>query len=269
MSSSRGTSNSNKTAHVMNLLRKNTPQSSADPAAVEQTPTPAAPPPQTPPILTALHADAEVSSQIRDALRDALAEEERLAAAQQPSSPPMHPSDAPPIPSASEADASSQSAPISPPLSEEPPVPSTAPLPAPAAPALKPMQDLDTSHLETAELAHVPSTTEPPTISQDNPSDDAILINVMARLAEEKADKYIHLFGLCTCERCKKDVIALALNTLPPKYVVMPEWEFSIRFDMYASRYSTELTAELLQACKTVMEAPRHKIPSSDITITA
>ena len=85
MSSSRGASNSNKTAHVMNLLRKNSPQPPADPAAVEQPPTPAAPVPQTPPIITALHADAEVSSQIRDALTEALAEEEEHMAADLPS----------------------------------------------------------------------------------------------------------------------------------------------------------------------------------------
>ena len=74
MASSKGSSNSNKTAHVMNLLRKsNSPlDAPTDEAEASAAPAPAAP---QAPIITALNADSEVSTQIRDALSDALAEE--------------------------------------------------------------------------------------------------------------------------------------------------------------------------------------------------
>ena len=83
-------------------------------------------------------------------------------------------------------------------------------------------------------------------------------INVMQVLVEEKAEKYIKLFGLCTCERCKEDVKALALNHLPPKYVVIDENDRIPRLTFYEGKYSSDITAQLLQACKAVMNTPPH-----------
>ena len=85
------------------------------------------------------------------------------------------------------------------------------------------------------------------------------LFNVMQLLAEEKADKYIKMFGLCDCKRCRQDVLALTLNELSTKYVVMPRAELTVRNDMYRSHYDGELTVHILRACQKVMENPRHK----------
>ena len=82
MSPPKGNSNSSKTAHVMNLLRKSNPAPAAPKDQIEeqpdQSPAPSsipapapAPAPQLAPILTALNADAEIASQIRDALAEA------------------------------------------------------------------------------------------------------------------------------------------------------------------------------------------------------
>ena len=94
---------------------------------------------------------------------------------------------------------------------------------------------------------------------EPQPMDDSEFFNVMHRLTEEKADRYISMFGLCDCKRCRQDVIALALNGLAPKYVVMPPAEMTVRSDMYSVRHSGEITAQLLHACREVMEHPRHK----------
>lgn len=283
MSSSRGTSNSNKTAHVMNLLRKNTPQTPTNAETTE--PPAAAPAPQTPPIITALHADAEVSSQIKDALSAALAEEEKLAAPQasiQPESAAVTEKNLPESPQpafelGAEAAPMSASATevtlpheepevLSSPASAQESVPDPVqPIPAlsdPEPPQSK-MTDQTSESPRPVPIAENGNDSNSDDSNSDDGSsgantDDSVLINVMQKLADEKADKYIRLFGLCSCERCRKDVIALALNVLPAKYVVMPEWEFNIRFDMYANRYSSALTAELLRACKEVMDNPRH-----------
>ena len=102
MSASKHTSKSNKTAHVMNLLRKNNSTSPVShpvdaPAAVPVSDQSAAPNPETapkspvspapeakaepvpqqaPPIIAALNADSEISLQIRDALTEELGKEE-------------------------------------------------------------------------------------------------------------------------------------------------------------------------------------------------
>ena len=94
-----------------------------------------------------------------------------------------------------------------------------------------------------------------------SPSSDSTLsyVNVMQILVEEKAEKYMKMFGLCTCPRCQIDVKAIALNNLPPKYVVMSTGEFVPRLTVYEGKYSSAITAQLLRACKLVMESPRHE----------
>ena len=237
MSSSKGTSNSNKTAHVMNLLRK------SDPVPVQPQADPAAPlPPGAPvsqeaaasraaqpaPIITALHADAEVSSQIRAALTQALEEGPPAPVEEEPPAPAV---EGPPAPAVEGPPA---------PVVEGPPAPAVEEPPAPAV-----------------EEPPAPAVEEPPAPAVEEP-EGPVLINVMEQLAEVLADKYIRLFGLCTCERCRRDVLALTLNELPPRYQVMPMQEFKLRSDMYLNRYGGEITSQLLRACQTVMTAPRH-----------
>ncbi len=80
----------------------------------------------------------------------------------------------------------------------------------------------------------------------------------METLVDEKAMKYIDMFGLCTCSRCVADVKALALNRLDAKYVVMRTGEEIPRISLYEGKFSAAVTAQLLSACKIVMESPRH-----------
>lgn len=88
--------------------------------------------------------------------------------------------------------------------------------------------------------------------------DESSYVNVMQILVDEKADKYMEMFGLCRCDRCKADVCAYALNHLPPKYVFMGRNEMVPRLTVYESKYSSELVAQLLNACRVVMETPHH-----------
>ena len=83
-------------------------------------------------------------------------------------------------------------------------------------------------------------------------------VNVMEALVEDRAMKYIEMFGLCKCSRCVADVKALALNRLEAKYVVMQEGEVIPRISLYEGKYAAAVTAQLLSACRIVMEHPRH-----------
>lgn len=80
----------------------------------------------------------------------------------------------------------------------------------------------------------------------------------MEVLVEEKAPTYIKLFGLCQCHQCLIDVKALALTNLRPKYVVMRQGQRVPKISLYEGRFKTEVTAQILRACKTVMEHPHH-----------
>ena len=212
-----------KTARVMNLLSKKPDPALAE--AEEAADIPAAP---VPPIVTSMAPDAAVSVQIRNALEDAL---EGELGAQQPAAPAPVQTDPSPAPV--------QTAPVPAPEPDPEPIPAqpepvqAAPVPEPEPPAPEPVHEF---------------------IEPENPG----YINVMQVLVEEKAPKYVEMFGLCTCKRCMEDVKAYTLNHLPPKYVVLEPNDRVPRLTVYEGKFSSDITAQLLQACKVVMGTPHH-----------
>ena len=181
----------------------------------------AAPSTPVPPVISSMAPDAAVSVQIKNALEDAL---EDQAPAQQPTAP-VQPEPQPEAAPAVEPE----------PMPEPEPAPQTEPEPEPQPES--PVQD-------EAPDFQIPT----------NPG----YINVMQVLVEEKAPKYVQMFGLCACDRCMEDVKALALNHLPPKYVVLEHGDMIPRLTVYEGKFNSDITAQLLQACKVVMLTPHH-----------
>ena len=85
-----------------------------------------------------------------------------------------------------------------------------------------------------------------------------VSINVMQALVEEKVDKCMTEAGMCTCPRCRIDVMALALSRLPSKYVVLHANDTLPMLTVYANRYAANVTTELMSACNRIKENPRH-----------
>ena len=248
-------SNSSKTAHVMNLLSRNRAnpavESSAAPApreaatqaaeaAVPPSPAPAAAPspapapvesapqsvPPTSPIIASLSSDHAISSQIKDALASSL---EELAESEPVAETPVDP------------------------VVEEAPQPEPV-VETPTAPVVEEVPQPD----PVAETPAEPVVEEPAAEKPDE--EEVICANIMEILVERKAETYMELFGLCCCDRCKMDVQALALTELPAKYVVMGKNELPLRLSLYEGRMNTAITAQILRACKVVLEEPRHKL---------
>ena len=111
---------------------------------------------------------------------------------------------------------------------------------------------------EIPEIRPAAAEKQQPSDSEAAPVTELATINVMQRIVDEKADKYIKMFDVCPCSRCRMDVIALALNQLRPKYVVISPLEYMLKSDMYATRYNVEVTSQLIRACKLVKEHPNH-----------
>ena len=239
-------SNSSKTAHVMNLLSRNraTPaeapaeaaprEAAAQPTETAVSPSPAPAPvesapqsvPPTSPIIASLSSDHAISSQIKDALASSLEElAESEPVAETPTAPVV------------------EEAPQPEPVVETPaaPVVEEAPQPEPVV-----------------ETPAEPVVEDPAAEKPDE--EEVICANIMEILVERKAETYMELFGLCCCDRCKMDVQALALTELPAKYVVMGKNELPLRLSLYEGRMNTAITAQILRACKVVLEEPRHKL---------
>ena len=135
-----------------------------------------------------------------------------------------------------------------------PPQPVAEPAPAPAAPPQ--------SVVEPAPApAALPQPVAEPAPAEDDEqdNDNYTCLNVTQALVEEKADKYIKMFGMCTCNRCRIDVIAMSLSNLPAKYVVVKNEDINPRLSFYEQKYNAAVITQVMGACKKVLERPHHK----------
>lgn len=122
-----------------------------------------------------------------------------------------------------------------------------------------PVEQKKESSIPTAqEMASPPLREVPERPEEESKEDDFCHINVMQVLVDEKCMRYIKMFGMCDCSRCIADVKALALTNLLPKYLVMRRSEVIPMLTVYEGRFNAALTAQLIQACKLVMDHPRH-----------
>ena len=84
---------------------------------------------------------------------------------------------------------------------------------------------------------------------------NTVLVNIMESIVLEKLDSAIARFNCCQCDKCKKDIIAITLNKLPPKYMVFEENRMP---EILAKQESAQVTAALVQSILKVKSEPRH-----------
>lgn len=89
-------------------------------------------------------------------------------------------------------------------------------------------------------------------------NEDFITVNVVEDIVKSRAKDFISKMGGCTCYRCVNDVIALALNELPPKYTVTHKGMLFTKIASYENQYSADISKALTKSCMMVMESPRH-----------
>lgn len=63
---------------------------------------------------------------------------------------------------------------------------------------------------------------------------------------------------VCKCDRCKLDIKALALNHLPPKYVVTDKGYVYTKVNELESQFKADVTVAVTNAMKVVRKNPRH-----------
>lgn len=75
----------------------------------------------------------------------------------------------------------------------------------------------------------------------------------------ELATRLIPEYGLCRCDKCRLDVIALALNQLSPQYVVTEKGALLASADILVMQKSTDYLSAVLSAVRMVESSPRHE----------
>lgn len=85
-----------------------------------------------------------------------------------------------------------------------------------------------------------------------------VLINKMEQAVRHTCETMMKQMSCCTCDRCVLDVMALALNTLPPKYVVTNMGEVITNVNLNSSQGQANITLAVCNAIEIVKNRPRH-----------
>ena len=91
--------------------------------------------------------------------------------------------------------------------------------------------------------------------------EEFVLVNKMENAVKDAVEE---LFAQgknpgCSCQRCKLDVIALALNSLPSKYVVTSIGNAVTNVTLNSSQWQANLTMAVCNAIEIVRSKPRHQ----------
>ena len=78
---------------------------------------------------------------------------------------------------------------------------------------------------------------------------------MLERLAPQYPD-------ICMCERCCTDMMMIALNNLPPRYISSFKGDIFARVNEMEVQHLVEVIQQIAQAIKIVTAHPRHKVKS-------
>lgn len=82
-----------------------------------------------------------------------------------------------------------------------------------------------------------------------------VVVNAMEASVLDKLDAVLARCQCCRCDRCKKDIVALALNKLPPKYMVLSDGQPAPDAD---AQTNAAIITAMIQAVIKVRNSPRH-----------
>jgi len=84
------------------------------------------------------------------------------------------------------------------------------------------------------------------------------VVNVTEIIAEAKVGEVISMMEACSCPKCVYDILAIALNSLPTRYVTTDIGKQFIQLNSYKKQFETDVVAALIKACQIVKDSPRH-----------
>lgn len=87
-----------------------------------------------------------------------------------------------------------------------------------------------------------------------------MLQNVMEEIARDALQEFFARgYTGCTCEVCADDILALALNKLPPQYSASRTGETYVRARLFADQWRVDILRELTTAAAVVKQRRHHE----------
>lgn len=82
-----------------------------------------------------------------------------------------------------------------------------------------------------------------------NCMEDAVLLYV---------DEIMKELDMCTCQKCRYDIMAIALNNLSPQYTVTREGVLFNKLKNTSNQADAKIISEITKAAKIVMKDAKH-----------
>ena len=86
------------------------------------------------------------------------------------------------------------------------------------------------------------------------------LKNYMEELVIKKTEELMKLINMCQCEKCRLDIMAIALNELPAKYVVSEKGELYTKLNELKQQFEIDVETEIIKAAVIVSKNPQHNL---------
>jgi len=87
---------------------------------------------------------------------------------------------------------------------------------------------------------------------------EQILINTMEEIVKETVDEVILSMNMCTCQICRLNACAIALNKIPPCYVTTEKGKAYSKVPGDKLHYHIQVLVEVTKALMIVKKNPKH-----------
>lgn len=88
--------------------------------------------------------------------------------------------------------------------------------------------------------------------------------NMTEIFVRERLDEILEKEGGCKCVNCYMDILSLACNHLPPRYVNTGEGELYKKIEVERRQQKMDVNVAIYQALKVVRENPRHNVDKKE-----
>jgi competence protein ComFB len=83
--------------------------------------------------------------------------------------------------------------------------------------------------------------------------------NYMEEMVFNQMKDVLDDINVCTCEKCLLDIAAIALNDLPPKYIVSEKGELYSKISSLKQQFEVDIISAITKAAVLVKRKPRHE----------
>ena len=90
------------------------------------------------------------------------------------------------------------------------------------------------------------------------------LVNVTEMIVRRRLTEMLETMDCCKCEQCYTDMLAFALNKLPPMYVNSHQGELISRANSGAVQKTVDMDIAIVKAIGIVSSSPHRTAPDND-----